>query len=97
MPLILAAMRKDRIEETDGENARLAERRRKQALEAAASARGHIQVLQPFSVVLPPTNLPTGKAALTIDAVSVGYEPNRPSSRISPLPSPSQSGLPLSY
>ncbi len=78
MPRILAGMRKDRSEDTGGENARLAERRRKQALVAAASARERIEVLQPFSVVLPPTNLPTGKAVLTIDAVSAGYEPNRP-------------------
>jgi ATPase subunit of ABC transporter with duplicated ATPase domains len=78
MPRILAGMRKDRSEDTGGENARLAERRRQQALVAAASARERIEVLQPFSVVLPPTNLPTGKAVLTIDAVSAGYEPNRP-------------------
>jgi ATPase subunit of ABC transporter with duplicated ATPase domains len=58
MPRILAGMRKDRSEDTSGENARLAERRRTQALEAAASARERIEVLQPFSVVLPPTNLP---------------------------------------
>lgn len=78
MPRILAGMRKDRSEDTGGENARLTERRRTQALETAASARERIEVLQPFSVVLPPTNLPAGKPVLMIDAVSVGYEPNRP-------------------
>jgi ATPase subunit of ABC transporter with duplicated ATPase domains len=78
MPRILAGMRKDRSEDTSGENARLAERRRTQALEAAASARKRIEVLQPFSVVLPPTNLPASKTVLTLDAVSVGYEPDRP-------------------
>jgi ATPase subunit of ABC transporter with duplicated ATPase domains len=78
MPRILAGMRKDRSEDTGGENARLAERRRKQALESAASARERIEVLQPFSVILPPTNLPTGKTVLAIETVSVDYEPNRP-------------------
>jgi ATPase subunit of ABC transporter with duplicated ATPase domains len=78
MPRILAGMRKDRSEDTGGENARLAERRRQQALVAAASARERIEVLQSFSVVLPPTNLPASKSVLTIDAVSAGYEPNRP-------------------
>ncbi|MGO4574109.1 ABC-F family ATP-binding cassette domain-containing protein [Microvirga sp. 2TAF3] len=78
MPRILMGMRKDRSEDTGGENARLAERRRTQALEAAASARERIEVLQPLSVVLPPTHLPPGKTVLTIDAASVGYEPERP-------------------
>ncbi|MBZ6076345.1 ABC-F family ATP-binding cassette domain-containing protein [Microvirga puerhi] len=78
MPRILAGLRKDRSEDTSGENARLAERRRAQALEAAASARERIEVLQPLSVVLPPTNLPASKSVLVIDAVSVGYEPDRP-------------------
>jgi ATPase subunit of ABC transporter with duplicated ATPase domains len=78
LPRILAGARRDRSEDTGGENARLAERRRAQALEAAASARERIEVLQPLSVVLPLTNLPAGKVILTIDAVSVGYEPGRP-------------------
>jgi len=78
MPRILAGMRKDRSEDTGGATARLAERRRTQALEAAASARQRIEVLQPLSVVLPPTNLPSDRSVLTIDAVSVGYEPGRP-------------------
>jgi ATPase subunit of ABC transporter with duplicated ATPase domains len=78
MPRILAGMRKDRSEDTSGENARLAERRRAQALETAASARERIEILQPLSVVLPPTKLPSGKSVLTIDTASVGHEPDRP-------------------
>ncbi|WP_024514700.1 ABC-F family ATP-binding cassette domain-containing protein [Bradyrhizobium sp. Tv2a-2] len=77
MPRILAGTRKDRSEDTSGENARLAERRRAQALEVAASARERIEVLQPLSVVLPPTYLPASKTVLMIDAASVGYEPQR--------------------
>ena len=77
MPRILAGTRKDRSEDTSGENARLAERRRTQALELAASARERIEVLQPLSVVLPSTSLPTAKKVLMVDAASVGYEPQR--------------------
>jgi ATPase subunit of ABC transporter with duplicated ATPase domains len=78
MPRILMNGLKSRSEETGGRNARLTERRRGQALEAAASARERIEILQPFSIVLPPTNLPAGRTVLTIDAASVGYEPERP-------------------
>ena len=49
-----------------------------QALDDAASARERIEVLQPLSVVLPPTGLPAGKTVLRIDAASVGFEPGRP-------------------
>ena len=69
---------KDRSEDTGGENARLAERRRAQAFDAAASARERIEILQPFSVVLPPTHLPAGRTVLAIDDVTAGYEPERP-------------------
>ncbi|MBM1169493.1 ABC-F family ATP-binding cassette domain-containing protein [Microvirga arabica] len=78
MPRILMNAMKDRSEDTGGENARLAERRRVQALDAAASARERIEILQPFSVVLPPTHLPAGKTVLTVDTASAGYAPERP-------------------
>ncbi|MGF9757865.1 ABC-F family ATP-binding cassette domain-containing protein [Microvirga sp. 0TCS3.31] len=78
MPRILMNAMKDRSEDTSGENARLAERRRAQALDAAASARERIEILQPFAVALPPTRLPAGKTVLTIEAASVGHAPERP-------------------
>jgi ATPase subunit of ABC transporter with duplicated ATPase domains len=78
LPRILTGMRKDRSEDTSGATARLADRQRAQASEAAASARKRIEILQPLAVVLPPTHLPASKSVLTIDAVSVGYEPDRP-------------------
>ncbi|EIM25024.1 ABC-F family ATP-binding cassette domain-containing protein [Microvirga lotononidis] len=78
MPRILMNGLKNRSEETSGSNARLAERRRVQAHEEAASARERIEILQPFSVVLAPTHLPAGRTVLAIDAASVGYEPERP-------------------
>ncbi|KJC55396.1 ABC transporter [Bradyrhizobium sp. LTSPM299] len=78
MPRIAAGLRKDRSEDTSGENARLAERRRTQALELADSARQRIEVLQPFSVQLPSTHLPAGKVVLKIEAADVGYPMQEP-------------------
>ncbi|MBA1154811.1 ABC-F family ATP-binding cassette domain-containing protein [Microvirga mediterraneensis] len=78
MPLILMNGQKNRSEETGASNARLAERRRVQAHEEAASARERIEVLQPFSVVLPPTHLPAGRTVLAIDGASASYEPKQP-------------------
>ncbi|MGH6859797.1 MAG: ABC-F family ATP-binding cassette domain-containing protein [Phyllobacterium sp.] len=78
IPRIQLDRMKDRSETTSGENARLAESRRAQALEAAASARARIEILQPLSVLLPPTCLSTTRTVLKIDAATVGHEPDRP-------------------
>ncbi|HEV2564770.1 MAG TPA: ABC-F family ATP-binding cassette domain-containing protein [Microvirga sp.] len=78
MPRILMNGLKNLSEETSGRNARLAERRRVQAFEDAASARERIEILQPFSVMLPPTHLPAGRMVLAVEAASVGYEPGQP-------------------
>lgn len=77
-PRILLGGRKERAENTTGENTRLAERRQEQALEAAASARERIEVLQPLTVKLPPTHLAANKVVLRVDAATAGYEPNQP-------------------
>lgn len=63
---------------TGGDNARLAERRRAQALEDATAAREKIEILQPLSVTLPPTGLPASKIVLKMDAVTSGYRPDDP-------------------
>jgi len=77
-PKILLGMRKDRAEDTGGEQSRLAERRREQAEGAAATARERIEVLQPLTVTLPPTGLSIGREVLSLDNVTAGYAPNRP-------------------
>lgn len=77
-PRIILGGMKDRSEDTSGGNARLAERRREHALDAAAAARERIEVLQPLTVRLPPTHLPANKTVLKLDAVTAGYEPSRP-------------------
>jgi ATPase subunit of ABC transporter with duplicated ATPase domains len=61
---------KDRSENTSGENARLAERRRSQALADAAATRERIEILKPLSVALAPTGLPNNKTVLRIDRAS---------------------------
>jgi ATPase subunit of ABC transporter with duplicated ATPase domains len=78
MPRILLNGLKNKSENTAGGNARLAEDRREKALDDLTSARERIEILQPFSVVLPLTGLPPGKTVLRLDAVSAGYEPDRP-------------------
>ncbi|MGY4317460.1 ABC-F family ATP-binding cassette domain-containing protein [Bradyrhizobium sp. JR3.5] len=78
LPRIAAGLRKDRSEDTGGENARLAERRRTQALELATAARQRIEVLQPFSVQLPSTQLPAGRMVLRIEAADAGYTAEAP-------------------
>ncbi len=55
MPRILAGARKDRSEDAGGDGARLAERRRTEALNSLTAARHRIEILQPLSVKLSPT------------------------------------------
>lgn len=78
MPRIAAGLRKDRSEDTGGENARLAERRRTQASELATAARQRIEVLQPFSVQLPSTHLPPSRMVLRIEGADAGYTAGTP-------------------
>jgi ATPase subunit of ABC transporter with duplicated ATPase domains len=69
---------KDRSEGTSGENARLSESRRTRAVKAATAARGRIEILQPLTVTLSPTDLPASRAVLRIDGVTAGYHVGRP-------------------
>ncbi|SJZ37289.1 ATPase components of ABC transporters with duplicated ATPase domains [Enhydrobacter aerosaccus] len=78
MPRIQMNTLRSNSENTGGEQARLAERRRTTALEEVAAARRRIEVLQPLSVVFASTGLPAAKTILHVDSVTVGYEPDRP-------------------
>jgi len=78
LPRIVLGMMKNRSEGTSGANARLAESRRADALDAAAAARERIEILQPLSVVIPSTGLSMSRTVLTLDSVTAGYEPGRP-------------------
>lgn len=77
IPKILLGGLKEQGETTTASNRRLAERRREEALDEAKSARERIEVLQPFTVELPPTGLPSGKVVLRLEHVTVGYQPDR--------------------
>ncbi|HTM81342.1 ABC-F family ATP-binding cassette domain-containing protein [Asticcacaulis sp.] len=73
-PRILLGAMKNRSENTGGDNARLAERRRTEAVESAAGARERIEILQPLSVFVPPTGLPASRTVLQIEGVTAGYQ-----------------------
>ena len=73
-PRILLGAQKNRSENTGGDNARLAERQRHEALVATAEARERIEILQPLSVFVPPTDLPANRTVLQIDMVTAGYQ-----------------------
>ena len=74
IPRIQLNALRNRSEATSASNARLAERRRAQAIDDATAARERIEVLQPLTVAVPSTGLPAGKTVLRIDAASVGYD-----------------------
>lgn len=78
IPRIMLGGLKERSETTGGENARLAERRRAQALQDAAAAREKIEILQPLTVKLPTSGLPASRIVLKMEKVTAGYQPERP-------------------
>ncbi|WP_397569854.1 ABC-F family ATP-binding cassette domain-containing protein [Schlesneria sp. T3-172] len=77
-PHIILGMMKDRSENTAGENARLAARRREEAQAAASAAREAIEVLQPLTVSLASTHLSGQKSVIQVQDVTFGYHPDRP-------------------
>ncbi|MBD9375566.1 ABC-F family ATP-binding cassette domain-containing protein [Rhizobium sp. ARZ01] len=78
MPRIVAGGLKRRAENTSGSNTRLADRLRTKAADDVLAARERIEILQPLSVTLPPTGLPTSKLVLRVDGVTAGYHAERP-------------------
>jgi ATPase subunit of ABC transporter with duplicated ATPase domains len=74
MPKILLGMMKNNAENSSGENARIAERQRAEAREAATAARERIEILQPLTVALPPSGLPANRTVLEIEDVTGGYD-----------------------
>ncbi|NLS00249.1 ABC-F family ATP-binding cassette domain-containing protein [Rhizobium sp. P38BS-XIX] len=78
IPRIMLGGLKERAEMTGGENTRLAERRRTQALQDAATAREKIEILQPLTVKLPTSGLPSNRIVLRMEGITAGYEPERP-------------------
>jgi ATPase subunit of ABC transporter with duplicated ATPase domains len=78
MPRIIAGGLQRKAENTSGESARLAERLRTRAIEDVAAARQRIEILQPLTVTLASTGLPSSRTVLRIDNVTAGYDPQKP-------------------
>ena len=74
MPRILAGARKQRAENSGGDNARLAERQRAETSIAAKTARDQIKNLETMVVSLPTTGLLPGKIVLALEHVTAGYD-----------------------
>lgn len=78
IPRIMLGGMKENAENTSGEGARLADRLRSQAAEAASAARARVEVLTPLTVTLTPTGLPQGRTVLQADTLSGGPDPLSP-------------------
>ncbi|WP_377805999.1 ABC-F family ATP-binding cassette domain-containing protein [Azospirillum sp. A29] len=78
MPRILLGARKSNAEASRGSGAKLADRQRAEAEMALTSARSRIEILQDFSVALPPTGLPANRIVLRLDNVTAGHDPDHP-------------------
>jgi ATPase subunit of ABC transporter with duplicated ATPase domains len=70
IPKIMLGGMKENSENTSGESARLANRLRNDAAEAASEARSNVEILTPLSVTLTPTGLPAGRTVLQADALT---------------------------
>ncbi|PKP81418.1 MAG: ABC transporter [Alphaproteobacteria bacterium HGW-Alphaproteobacteria-18] len=77
-PRILLGTLKRRAEDSSGALNRLAERQKAEAEETAAAARGKIELIQPFTVNIPPCSLPPGKTVLAAERLCIGYDPAMP-------------------
>ncbi|WP_372726184.1 ABC-F family ATP-binding cassette domain-containing protein [Novipirellula sp.] len=78
MPRILAGARKERSEQTTADKHLESVRLREQANQKLSEAREKIEIIDPFRVELPSTNLHPSKSILRIDDVTFGFEPERP-------------------
>ena len=78
MPRILIGLRKDRAESSGGDAARLAQRLREGATEAAQQARSRIEIVESLTVALPSTGVVAGQRILSLDHVTAGHDPATP-------------------
>lgn len=77
-PKIMLGGMKENSENTSGEGARLADRMRGDAAQAASEARARIEILTPLTVALTPTGLPGGRTVLQADALTGGPDATAP-------------------
>ncbi|WP_439569969.1 ABC-F family ATP-binding cassette domain-containing protein [Sphingopyxis sp.] len=72
-PAILLGTFKRRAEESVGANRRLAERQQSEAEAQLSTARAKIEIVDPLSVGLPSTGLPSSRTVLSLGHVTAGY------------------------
>jgi len=75
---ILLDAQKERAEQSGGRGGVLAARQRAEATAALEEARANVEQARNLSFALPETGLLAGRAVLTFDQVSGGYDPQRP-------------------
>jgi len=81
VPRILLNAMQGRAENTSGENARIANRQRQQAMGEVHSAQEKIERLEPLSVTLPSCGLPSTKRVVTIENLTGGHDLDNPAIR----------------
>lgn len=74
MPRILLGARKERAENSGGEGRLIAERQRRAATEQVEAAREKIEVIDPLTVRLPSSNLPSDRRVLDVEALRFAYD-----------------------
>ena len=78
IPKIMLGGMKENAENTSGDGARLANRLRGDAAEAAGAARARLEILTPLTVSLTPTGLPQGRTVLQADTLTGGPDRANP-------------------
>tara|TARA_R110002020_G_scaffold40457_5_gene119575 strand:- start:628 stop:2232 length:1605 start_codon:yes stop_codon:yes gene_type:complete len=78
IPKIMLGGMKERSENSSGENARLANRLRNEAADAASQARSNVEVLTPLTVTLAATGLPQGRTVLEANGLTGGPDHGNP-------------------
>jgi|TARA_R100000501_G_scaffold15823_2_gene28766 ATPase subunit of ABC transporter with duplicated ATPase domains len=78
MPKILMGARANRAENSGGDNARLAERQRNDALTSLAEARERVERVEPWSIKLASSGLAPGQRVLELRGVNFGHVADKP-------------------
>ncbi|HKY81002.1 MAG TPA: ABC-F family ATP-binding cassette domain-containing protein [Sphingobium sp.] len=73
MPRILIGARRNQAERSGGDAARLAERLRVQATEAAQATRRRVEIVDSLAVALPSTGVAAGQRIVTLEQVTAGH------------------------
>ncbi|TWU02205.1 ABC-F family ATP-binding cassette domain-containing protein [Stieleria varia] len=78
IPRILSGARKNSAESSKGDRIRRTMRQRAQAIETVEQARARLEILDELSITVQSTGLPNSRIVATFDAVTAGYDSDRP-------------------